>query len=132
MENIWTNFNFDENRGKSIKDYLNDEIDNLYVITKGHLKMSIESFFDGKKTKHRFNIILPHLGNYRKSILTITEIENCSYFPVTIEFNAIGEDKIKNISEEEILISFKEAISKNKIIIETLYRQSLEANENRK
>jgi hypothetical protein len=132
--NIWENLNFSASKEKSAYDLLLTQSNPLIAATTGILKMEVEaidSFLDVDPPKpiavYMLYVVAPHLGNFRRKVLTVIEGKENGRFPVDIHCH-IDDKEDKNVGEENFLDKISEILKRTlvKNSIENLFQQSKE------
>lgn len=122
--NIFAGYDFSKRTGKSAGYYLEKQESNFNAATSGILKIAVELFSlqDEKGLSYRLSIVAPKLGMYRKKILTVTEMDSHTYFPVEIQ-DDFGGVLRSGISEDAFLDTISEILSSANVkrSIENLY-----------
>ena len=136
-ENIWSGFDFSEEKLKTAFDYLTDQKENFDTATKSILKMDIEavdSLLYSNPPKpvaiYIMHIVAPKLGNYRKKILSVAEFREEGRFPVDIVCH-LDNDRRNEVQEVNFLKVIQEVLSKTLVqgMIENLYKQSIDVDK---
>lgn len=138
-ENIWENLDLSEDKLKTAYTYLSSQADNFKNAVKGELSMDVEVSQvtsagpeKRKMTLYTLLIIAPHLGNFRKKVLHVAEFDDTGRFPVNI-WDYLNENSVTDIEEANLLQNLKQILATTKVknAIENLYRQSIEAKNNK-
>lgn len=132
--NIFDTYTFSDKKIKSAYEYLWDLKNGLIAKTRAELTINVKGFSIinvdlTNSIGYVLYVVAPHLGNYKKKILSISESRN--HYPVTIT-NELSHDVYKNVSEAQLLDIIEKIIMHPlvKKSIEDLYKMSKESRKN--